>query len=380
MKRILVFLVLIMVIGALVLSSCSSQPASTTSTTTSKTTTTSASSTNTTSTTSVTVRTIKLSYTMPKGKSVGRGFDWFGPAFETATNGRYKVETYPAGSLVAVRTEYDTTKSGACEMNYTSIGTYPKQFPLSIVTQIPSLGFPKDSVKMAIASNDAFWEFVRTTPEIQNELREVTLVQPAIIAPYKLIAKNAQIKSAADFKGLKVGGTGHQMEMVVANGGAKIQQIPPDSYLNMDKGVTDAAFVTFGQVDDFKLYGVANFYLDQDFSSATGMVIMNTTFYNSMGAADQKILLDTWKKAQEVSAQGDLDDQVLGRKNILAAGKSIYTPTAAEAAAWASQAEPAVQAWRNDAKALGSSDQILDAILAKWKTIRAKYLAIGMAP
>jgi TRAP-type C4-dicarboxylate transport system substrate-binding protein len=378
MKSYLVILVSVMLISVLILSACSSAAPSSNSSTTISTTT--KSSTTSVPATSTPVRTIKFAYSMPSGKSVARGFDWFGPAFEKATNGRYKVEIYPGTSLVAVRSEYDTTKSGAVEMNYTSIGTYPKQFPLSMVTQIPSLGFPKDSVKMAIASRDAFWEFFRTTPEIRNEFKEVTFIQPVIIAPYILVSKKVQIKSAADFKGLKVGGSGARMEMVVANGGAKIQQIPPDAYLNMDKGVTDACFVTFGQVDDYKLYGIADFFLNQDFSSATGIIIVNNTFYNSIGAADQKILLDTWDKAQEVSAQGDIEDVLAGKKDITAAGKSIYTPTAAEAAAWDSQVTPAINSWRNDAKTMGASDDILDAVLAKWKTIRAKYLAIGMAP
>jgi TRAP-type C4-dicarboxylate transport system substrate-binding protein len=377
MKRLPVILISVLMISVLILSGCSTTPPASTTTKTTTTSTTNSTTTSTSTTSTIVAKTIKFSYTMPKGGSIAKGFDWFGPAFEQATNGRYKVEIYPGATLVAASASIDAAKSGACELVYTSAGSFPKQFPLSIVAQLPSLGYPQSTVKITHASNDAFWEFFKTTPEIQNEFKDVTLVQPLILAPYRLVAKKVQIKSAADFRGLKVGGTGTKMEMVVANGGAKIQQIPPDTYMNMDKGVTDAAFITFSQVYDFKIQEIANFFLDYAFDNAAAVIIMNTPFYNSMGAADQKILLDTLAKAQDVCAQGSIDDNAKGIEVIKAAGKSVYTPTAEEVAAWDSQAAPAIEAWRIDAKKMGATDATLDMIIAKYKTLRTKYLAIG---
>jgi TRAP-type transport system periplasmic protein len=361
MKRFMVPLVLVMVIGALILSSCTNAPTTTLS---------SSSSPN-------AVRTIKFSYTMPRGAAIAKGFDWFGPAFEQATNGRYKIETYPGGILHPGNATLDVIKSGAVEMAYTSCGTHPKQFPLTMVNALPSLGFPQNSVKINLASNAAFKELVDTTPEVKNEFKDFTLIQTFLLAPYKLVSKKAQVKSAADFKWMRVGGTGSKMEIVVANGGAKVQEIPTDSYLNMDKGVTDASFLTWSEVENFKIYEIANFFLDHNFGNANGVIIMNTNFYNSLGAADQKILTDTWTKAQEVCIQGSYTDTASGLKNISNAGKSIYTPTAAEEAAWDASCVPAIDSWRTDAKLMGMTDVTLDAIFAKWQEVRTKYLAIG---
>jgi C4-dicarboxylate-binding protein DctP len=314
---------------------------------------------------------------MPKGAAVAKGFDWFGAEFEKATNGRYKVEIYPGSTLHQSTAALDVTKSGAAEMVYTSAGTFPKQFPLTMVTNLPSLGFPQDTVKMYISGNNAFWEFYKTSPEIQNEFKDTILVQPYILAPYQLVAKKAQIKSATDFKGLKVGGTGAKMELVTANGGAKVQEIPPDAYLDMDKGVTDATFITFSQVHDYKIPEIAIYFLSYGFGNGGGIILMNPAFYNAMGAADQKILADTWIKAQEISAQGSIGDGELGLKDIAAAGKKVYVPTDAEVAKWDSQATPSIDSWRKDAKLMGANDATLDMVLEKWKAIRTKYLALG---
>ncbi len=300
MKKYLVILVAIMVVSALILSACSSpstpsttpppstsaKPPATSSAPSTSAPATSKPATSTAPTTSspaAAVKTLKFSYTMPKGAAIAKGFEWFGPAFEKATNGRYKVEIYPGSSLIPIPAAFDSIKSGAVEMAYTSCGTFPKQFPLSMVVQLPALGMPEDTPKMYHAGTNAFWEFYNTTPEIQNEFKDVTLLLPMVLDPYKLVSKKTQIKSAADFKGLKVGGTGEKMEMVTSNGGAAVQQIPPESYLNMDKGVTDATFITFAQVYDYKIAEIANWFLDEPFGCGNAIIIMNTAFYNCNG-------------------------------------------------------------------------------------------------
>lgn len=392
MKKYLVILITLMVVSALTLASCST--ASTPSTTpppstTAQPTTSSAPSTSTAPATSATpaatttpapsspvaARTIKFSYTMPKGAAIGKGFEWFGPAFEKATNGRYKVEIYPGSSLLPPPAALDSVKSGAVEMAFTSTGTFPSQFPLGLVSSLPSVEFPQDTVKNYAMGNSAWWEFYNTTPEIQNEFKDVVLLQPLVLDPYKLVSKKTQIKSAADFKGLKVGGSGQKMKIVTTNGGAEVHQIPPDSYLNMDKGVTDAAFITWAQVNDYKIFEIADWYLEQSYGNGTGLILMNKEFYNSMDSADQKILMDTWAQAQDVSAEGSIDDNVIGVKAIEDAGKSIYTPTAAEAAAWEAAAAPAIQEWKDDCKSQGIDDATITKILDKWKSIHTDYLS-----
>jgi TRAP-type C4-dicarboxylate transport system substrate-binding protein len=376
MKRVLVILVFILVISALIFSSCTNSTPTSTSTSTTTTTSTTGSTTA-TSTTSVATRTIKFTYTMPKGADVAKGSDWFGPAFEQATNGRYKIEIYPGSSLIQGAATMDSIKSGAVEMAYTSGGTFPKQFPLSLVNGLPGLGFPQNTVKMYVASNNAYSELINSIPEVKVEYKDITLLQPIILAPYRLVMKKEQVKSAADFRGLKIGGSGGKMEMVTANSGAKVQEIPPDAYLNMDKGVTNGSFLTWGQVNDYHMADIASFFLDYNFGNGSGMILMNTDFYNSMGAADRKILADTWVKAGEVAAQGSIDGNKLGIDSIAKAGKSIYVPTAAEIAAWDAASLPTINYWRSEAKKMGANDDVLDTVLAKWKTIRAKYLAIG---
>ena len=373
MRKILVLITALAIISALILAACGSPAPTTTGPTTTATSPTQVQN-SPTATAPVAAKTIKFSYTMPKGASIGAGFEWWGPEFEKRTNGRYKVEIYPAQTLVKIQAALDAVKTGAVELAFTTTATFTKQFPLNLVTQLPSLGFPMETVEQYRAATDAFKEYIATTPEVQAEYKDWHLVTPMVLDPYNLVSKKGEIKKAADFAGKKVGGSGPKMEIVKANNGAHVAQAPPETYLNMDKGVTDAAFITFAQVHDYKIFEIADFYTNQEFGCGGAIILMNKKFYNGMSEEDKKILDETWTEARDVSSQGAMDAIALGVKDIAAQGKTIYTPTAEEKAAWEVAAAPALEKWRTDCRDAGVSDDMIQKMEQKWREIRAKHI------
>jgi TRAP-type C4-dicarboxylate transport system substrate-binding protein len=321
----------------------------------------------------VTPKTLKFSYTQPKGASVAKGFEWFGPEFEKRTDGRYKIEIYPSSTLVSTTAALDAVKSGVCEIVMTSVGSFPKDFPLTSVASLPTLGFYAKTADDSVNTYKAAFEFCTTIPEIQNEFKNFKLLQAMCLDPYNVISKKTAIHSAADFKGLKVGGSGGKMELVSGNGGAAVQQVPPNTYDNMQKGLIDAAFVNFSQVGDYHLYDLADYYYTQDFGGGFMVILMNWNAWNAMSSKDQKILMETWQDAGKVSGQGSLDSIAAGKDATRKAGKTITDPTAAEKAAWVTASAPAFTKFRKDAAALGADDKTLDKILTSWQTIHDKY-------
>jgi TRAP-type C4-dicarboxylate transport system substrate-binding protein len=244
---------------------------------------------------------------------------------------------------------------------------------LTGVASLPTLGFAPKTVDDYALTYKAAWDFFNDNPEIQNEFKSYKLLFPFVLDPYNLISKKTAIHAAADFKGLKVGGSGGKQEIVSGNGGAAVQQSPPQTYDNMQKGVIDAAFVTFAQVNDYHLYDLADYYYTQDFGGGFILMLMNLDSWNAMSSKDQKIMMETWQDASRESSQGSMQSIADGKKATLAAGKTITNPTDAEKAAWVTTSAPAFTKWRNDAIALGINAATVDKILANWKTIQAKY-------
>jgi TRAP-type transport system periplasmic protein len=320
------------------------------------------------------VKPIKFSYSMPKAAAVGRGYDWFGPEFMKRTQGRYKIETYPGNTLVPITAALDSVKKGVAEIVMTATGSFPRDFAMSLVTGIPTLGFPMGSVDSYYKAADAWWEFYNTVPEIKSEFKDTVLVHLLVLDAYNLVSKKKEIHSAKDFQGMKVGGSGAKMEIVALNGGAKVQMIPPNSYESLDKGVVEAGFLTFSQVKDYKIWELCSYYYTQDFGCGQHVILMNKDAWAAIPAADQKILLDTFRDSIKESAEGSMEDVAGGKKGVVAAGYKVTDPTPAEIADWETNAQPAIDSWIKDAKALNIDTAVINKVLAAWKQIRAKYL------
>lgn len=309
---------------------------------------------------------------MPKGAAIAAGFEWWGPEFERRTEGRYKVEIYPGHTLVGIPAALDSVKAGVAEIVMTSTGTFEKDFPLSLCTGLPTLGWPMDSVENSQLAYQAQWEFINTFPEVTAEYKDFKLLWPFQLDSYRLFG-NVEVRKAEDFNGLKVGGSGVKMEIVTANGGASVHVIPPESYMSFDKGIIDVGFFTYAQVENYKLTEVAKNYYDQDFGGGCIIITMNWDAWNAMSPEDQKIMMDSWADATVECVKGSLKDDGIGKQAIKNAGLEITYPTPEEIAAWEAANGPAVDKWVAGAKEAGYEYPL--PFLEAWKKIRAKYMA-----
>jgi TRAP-type transport system periplasmic protein len=317
---------------------------------------------------------IKFGYTMPKGASIGAGFEWFAAEFPKRTNGRYIVETYPSNTLVPVNGALDAIKAGTTEMIGTSTGTFPKDFPLSLVVSIPTLSFPGGVEASYSEGSAALWDLYDAVPEVKNEFKNYALVWSMMLDPYNLVSRKKEIHSINDFKGIKVGGQGAKMDIVLAGGGVQVDMAPPQSPDMLQKSTVEAAFLTMSQVNDYKIYEMCDYFYRQDFGGGNYIILMNPNFYNSMSADDQKILRQTWTEANMVGGKTSMDGVLKGIQVTKDAKKTVFTPGADETAAWEKSVTPAVNKWKADAKAVGISDDLLTKVFNKWVEIRAAHM------
>jgi TRAP-type C4-dicarboxylate transport system substrate-binding protein len=317
---------------------------------------------------------IKFSYTMPKERSLG--FEWFATEFPKLTNGRYIVETYPSNTLVPTTGVLDAVKANTAQIAVTSTGTFPTAFPLTLVCSVPTLGygFTDSSRESYEAGVDAIRDLANNTA-VGNEFNNYKLLAPILTVNSNLVAKKKEIHLPSELKGLKVGGSGTVMNLVMASGGAKIACVPPDYYMNLDKGVIDAAIASLGQCSDHKLWEVCNYYYTGDFGSSSMLALMNKEFYASMSADDQKILMDTWRSAAGFTGDGAHVTLAAARAEGIKMGKTITAPTPEETAAWAKAATICVDYWMTDCKNMGISLDTCQKVLDTWKANRIKYFS-----
>jgi TRAP-type C4-dicarboxylate transport system substrate-binding protein len=320
--------------------------------------------------------TIKISYSCPPGKGYSQGEEWFGPEFEKRTNGRYKVEVYGMSTLVPIDAVLDSVRSGVCQIGLTSTAQFAKDFPLSMVTQIMTLGFPMTAVyhDWYDAAVPAWNEFAEI-PEVKAELNNgFTYSWNDLLGASMLVMKNKEVRVPSDFAGTKIGTVGGFADVVKANGGATVAIVVPEMYMNLDKGVIDGAPMSATMCTDWKMHTICDWYYGVDLGTGAMLVLYNNDFYNSLPPEDKKIFDDTRAEAWPICRDFMLEADMKSQKILEDAGIEITMPTAEENAAWKQTVqEVIVPAWRADAKSVGVSDAVLDKVYNAWLEIRAKY-------
>ena len=327
-----------------------------------------------TSTKPVEVKTLKISYSCPKGKGYSAGEEWFGPEFEKRTNGRYKVEVYGMSTLVPINAVLDSVRTGICQIGLTSTSMFHKDFPLTEVTSTPTMGWPGADEKMYQASDAAWTEFSKI-PEIAAELNNgFKYLQNDVLVQSNLVMLSSEVHYPADFKGHKISAVGALADVVTGNGGAAVAVIGPENYTNLEKKVIDGSFMSLVMATDWKVDSLADYYYMMDFGCGNMICIMNNDFWNSMSAEDQQIFM----QCREDLKRPLYDFQIGVWKNVekvlAEEGKVLTYPTDEEYAAWKKAVyDVMIPKWKADAASVGVSGETCDKILDQWLAIRAKY-------
>ena len=323
------------------------------------------------------VKTIKIHYSCPPNKGYSPGMEWFAEEFPKRTDGRYKVETYGASTLVPIDAVLDSTKKGICQIGTTSMSMFAKDFPLGIAQQMPGLGFPwpgecPDGQDVLAAAQ---WEFLTTVPEVAAEFDDyVHLGPPFALETTYLVMIDKEVRSPADFRGTKMAATGPTAELIEANGGATVAIVVPQIFMNLEKKVVEGTMANFTMATDWKYETLCDYFYMQDFGASLIVSLMNKEFYNSMSAEDQQILRDTWAECTQVTRDFQKNSTIESKRILEEAGIELKRPTAEEAAAWqAAFDDVCVRGWKEDAASVGISEATCDKVLQAWKDIRAKY-------
>ncbi len=313
---------------------------------------------------------LRFAYSSPSKRSMSYGWEWLGPEFGKRTNGRYKVEYYPGETLFKMAAAYDSVASNVAQITHVALGAYETRLPLSNVTLLPTLDFPS-TLKGRTAATKAFMEIYQKFPQIQREYGGVKLFGYHHQYPYILASKKKEVFLPQHFKGLKIGGTGTKMLLVSSNGGADVHQVPPDAYMNMDKGVVDASFASWSQIELYKIAEAAKYFYDFGFGAGAFAMIMNLNTWNGMSPEDQKTFMELWLQAFDMANKNMWVEIERGMKTAADKGAKIRKPTETEITAWRKAAAPVMEKWIADAKKAGAKDP--EAVLAEWQRLLQAY-------
>ena len=272
---------------------------------------------------------------------------------------RLKCQIYPSMQLGGSPPQlYDQAKDGVADIIWTLPGYTAARFPLVEAFELPF------TMTNAEATSRALWQYVQQNAK--SEFKDVHLLAFHVHGPGYIHMREKQIRTLADFKGVKVRAPTRLTNKLLGLLGATPVGMPvPQVPESLTKGVIDGAVIPWEVVPAVKVQELTRFHTETDarfpaLYTSTFIFAMNPARYNSL-PADLKKVIDQ-NSGEELSASiGRIfqDADAPGRKLAEARNNQFYTIPAAELEQWRKLAQPIVDEWIKDVSGKGYDGKLL---------------------
>jgi TRAP-type C4-dicarboxylate transport system substrate-binding protein len=253
---------------------------------------------------------------------------------------------------------FDQAKDGVADIVWTLPGYQAGRFLATEVFELPFM------VSSAEKASKALWDYAA-----KNAREEYKGVKPLIfhvIPGTQLHTTNKQIKTLADFKGLKLRAPNRMATKLVSALGATPVPMPvPQVAESLAKGVIDGTVLPWEVIPSLKIQEIVKFHTEtpagQAFIATSAFVFaMNPGRYESL-PADLKKVIDANSGAETSAWAGKIWDSVTApaRQTAVDRKNTFYAVPAAEVALWHKSAEGVNAEWVKEVAAKGLDGQKL---------------------
>ncbi|MDV7340594.1 TRAP transporter substrate-binding protein [Terasakiella sp. A23] len=310
---------------------------------------------------------LKLSHFLPSSHPTQKDFlEPWAAELEKRTNGKVKVQIYPAGSAFGhVAKQFDQVRAGVVDIAHGLTGFPRGRLPRTLVTDLPFL------VKSSDAASKTLWDLYPTY--LAPEYKGMKMLAMHAHNAGLIHTKGKKVESIEDLKGLRLRTPSLAISNMLKHLGAMPVGLPPTQvYENLSKGVIDGNVFPYEAVNSFKLFEVLDHHLDAKAYTTSFYFAMNEKKYNSLPEDVRKVI-------DELSGQTLVNkfgpwwtkwDQP-GIQAIKEKGNSVTVLSDEQRAAWRKELEPMIDAYLADMEKKGVSNA--REIYAKAQELVAKY-------
>jgi TRAP-type C4-dicarboxylate transport system substrate-binding protein len=309
---------------------------------------------------------LRLSHWVPATHPLQKAMEEWGASVEKASGGTIKSTVYPAQQLGKAFDHYDMTRDGIADVSYINPGQMPGRFPIIAAGELP---FMVGEAHGAVRAIDQWYRKYAPT-----EMKEVKYCYSFTYDPARIHFKNKKVVVPGDLKGAKVRPShGTFAAWMVSLGATNVQAGPSETRDLMEKGVVDTVTSPWGSVILFGIDKVTKYHLELPVTTSTFQWIINNKTYESMSAAQKKVIDDHCTSDWAAKFAGPwIDYEAAGIIKVKAMpDHEVYTVTAAQAEEWRRSADFLYKQWADDVRKVGADpDPImkeLQASLAQFK-------------
>ncbi len=297
---------------------------------------------------------LKLSHHEPPTGKTGQAFQKWADMVGEKTNGKVKVQVFPAQTLGKGPDSYAMVQNGIADIAWIMIGFFPGQFPLSEVYNLPMLGVPSGK-----AGASALWDYYQGSPAVQKEWSTVKVLTTFSSGVQFVNTSKKPVRNLADIKGQKIRVTGWgTTNFIKSVGGNPIGMSPPEMYDGISKGVIDGMVFDWQGIQSSRLYEVLSYATYTPLVQVPQFFVMNLERWKSLPPDVQKVFEEMGGKFGAQMLGGAFDEaDPIGEENFKKLGKEVIKLPADEIARWQAAAKPIWSGWVEQVKSKGLDGQ-----------------------
>ena len=284
---------------------------------------------------------------------------------EKATNGRLKIEIYPAMQLGGNPGDlYGQARDGVVDMIWTVPEYTAGRFPLTEVFELPFVA------GSAVATSQAMNEFYGKW--LKEEYQDTHPLVFHTTAPAGIHTAEKAIRKLEDFAGMKIRGHSRvNTEVLKALGAVPVGMPVPKVYESLSRGVVEGTWVPWTIMRPFRLHEVTKFHTEVNMSPVLFVLTMNKKRYEGL-PADLRKAIDDSTGIGLAKRLGELwdDDEKPGRAVAVKKGDEIIKLEPAEAERWKKATQGVVDGW---IKRVGGTGKDGAAMIADARRLVDKY-------
>ncbi len=241
------------------------------------------------------------------------------------SGGELEIKVFPGGQLGGILDLFTGMKAGTLELHYGGINTYAwiKGGEVFQITAVPFLYRDYDHMHRVLRS-PVFKPHLEAA-EAATGIKVIAINGDT--APRQLTTRDRPVRTAADFKGLKIRiAESAMVRAAMGRLGANPQVIPfADLYLALKQGVVDAQENGVIVIKSASLYEVQKYLTLTHYIRDEMVLFMSTERWKALNPAHQKALIDAAEEAGQYETEltrRDIDEAM----KLLATKVTIIEP------------------------------------------------------
>lgn len=268
---------------------------------------------------------LKYAHALPEGNFIAKAARVFEKCVKEKSKGNVVVEVYPAAQLFGHRDVFPGLRKGAVDIAIVGPPYMQGSIPLMEIFDLPFLFRTFDQVK------NAWYGYPGDILKQELEKHGLKFMSPGYFCFSEMSTNKGEIRTPADFKGLKIRAPGPMMaEVISALGGAPVSFSGEEQYLALQRKVVDGSLAALEGMVSRKYWEIQKYVSLLHLGYIDLPMIINSQVWKNLPKEVQALLEQCAIEYEKFTWEEAINNEKNSVEILKEKGMVIYTPTPAE--------------------------------------------------